>query len=145
MKCNREGRVKKDSMQQSYRKTLQAQIIKLASEAKEGKFTFQHQEEIFNQQWQIWLTEISQNIQSVTYTSDNIVEVEIYNVLQEQYNAHSHLVTQKVQSFPLHAHGPLCLDIDGYHLDSRRWLSNFTKHAKNVGSKIGVCSLFSSY
>jgi len=121
------------------RKRLQEQIIGLASQAKAENFTFKNQEEIFNRQWQKWLAEITQSTPQVTYTTHDKVEVEIYNVLLEQYNAHGQLVIHKVQAHSLPAHGQLSLEIDRYsHLDSTRWLSNITKHAKKVGSKFGV-------
>jgi len=139
LKRNREGRVKIDNMQQSYRKMLQAQIIRLASQAKEEKFTFPNREDYFNQQWQKWLVEITQSTPQVTYTTHDKVEVEIYNVLLEQYNAHGQLVIHKVQAHSLPARGQLRLEIDRYsHLDSTRWFSNITKHAKKVGNKFGV-------
>ena len=138
LKRNREGRVQIDNMQQSYRKTLQAQIIRLASEAKKESFYFESREAIFNSQWGKWLKDISEKTQSVTYTSDKSVELGIFNVLHDQYTSHGHLVMEKVQRKPICARGPLRLDIEHSHLDSTRFLSNMSKSIKNIGSRIGV-------
>ena len=138
LKRNREGRVKIDSMQQSYRQRLQAQIIGLAADAKQEKYTSKMREEIFNKHWQRWLQEIAQNIPPVRYTSDRKVSLEICHVLEEQYTTHGHLVTEKLTKKPLERRETLRLDIDRIHLDSTRLSKNLTKYAKNLGSKLGI-------
>jgi len=138
LKRNREGRVKIDSMQQSYRQQLQAEIIALAADAKQEKYTSKDREEIFNKQWQRWLQEISQSITPVTYTSDKRMNLEICSVLEEQYKTHGHLVTEKLSKKPLERRETLRLDIDRLHLDSTLLSSNIMKRVKNVGSKFKV-------
>ena len=139
LKRNREGRVKIDSMQQSYRQQLQAEIIALAADAKQEKYTSTMREEIFNRQWQRWLKDISKSIDPATYTSDRTINLEICHVLAEQYNTHGHLVTEKLTKKPLERRETLRLDIDRqHHLDSTRSFNNLLKQAKKVGSKFGV-------
>ena len=138
LKRSREGRFKINSMQQSYRQRLQAEIIALAADAKQEKYTSKMREDIFNQQWQRWLKEISQNIKPVTYTSDQKINLEICHVLEDQYNTHGHLVTEKLTKKPLERRETLRLDIERLHLDSQRLMNYLTKQAKKVGSKLGV-------
>jgi len=139
LKRNREGRVKIDSMQQSYRQQLQAEIIALAADAKQEKYTSKMREDIFNRNWQRWLKDISKSIDPVTYTSDQKMNLEICHVLEGQYNTHGHLVTEKLSKKPLERRETLRLDIDRlHHLDSTLLYSNIMKHAKNVGSKFKV-------
>ena len=138
LKRNREGRVKIDCMQQSYRQRLQAEIIVLAQDAKQEKYTPQRRQEIFDQQWQRWLKEISQSVAPVTYTSHQRVNIDICNILEKQYKTHGHLVTRKLTEVPLVKRETLCLGIENLHLDSKRILSNVTKHLKRGWSKIAA-------
>ena len=139
LKCNREGRVKVDNMQQSYRRSLQAQVIGLAEDAKERKYTKQERQKKFDEQWEIWLHDISQNVEPVQYTPESQVEAAIGNVLTERYNTHSHMVINRLQIKGLTTRGKLQLKVDRYiHLNSKTWMSSISKQAKKVGQRMGV-------
>ncbi|XP_065900804.1 interferon-induced very large GTPase 1-like isoform X2 [Dysidea avara] len=134
-KRSREGRVKIDSMQQLYRQRLQVEIASLVKDAKQEKYTSKMREEIFNKQWQKWLQEISQSIPPVRHSSDKKVHREICHVLEDQYNSHGHLVTDKLTKKPLERREALHLDIDHLHLVSTRLIND---HGEKAGNKLGV-------
>lgn len=138
LKLSRESRVSIDSIQKNYWQQLQREINTLAADAKQEKYSSKTREQIFNEQWQRWLQEISQTVQPVRHASIQKVNLEICQVLEEQYNTHGHLVTEKLTKLPLESRETLRLDIDPLHLDCLRLNNDLTKTAKNVGSKLEV-------
>ena len=128
LKRSREGRAKIDSMRQKYRQRIKDEITTLAADAKQEKYASETREEIFNKQWQSWLKEISEQINPVTYESDQTISLEICCVLEDQYKAHGHLVTEKLTETPLDRRETLCLDIECLHILS-------TELSKHVGNK----------
>ena len=132
LKCSREGRVKIDSMQKNYQLRLQREISGLAADVKQENYASKVREEIFNKQWQRWLQEISQIVQPVRHASGKKVNFEICHVLQEQYNTHGHLVTEKLAKQSLERRETLHLEIDCVHLNSTQPINNLTKNAKMI-------------
>ena len=61
LQWTRQSRVQIDSIQKTYRQHLQTQIVDLASQNKKFALTPKKQKELFNQQWQQWLMDLSQN------------------------------------------------------------------------------------
>ena len=145
LKGNREGRVEIDNMQQEYRQRIQACVIGLAADSKEQKHTAEMREKIFNQQWKKWLEDLSKRIQPVKYTTDEQIELDIWNVLIELYKAHGQILSERMQIRQLSTRGNLHLDVDRHtHLDSTRIMSSFAKQAKKVVHKFGVTG-YSNY
>jgi len=121
-------------MQKNYWERPQNEVSGLAADAKQEKYASKMREEIFNKQWQRWLQEISQTVQPVRHASNKRVDLEVCRVLEEQYNAHSHLVTEKLTKQPLERRH---LKIDYVHLDSTQSINNLTKNSKTVITKFG--------
>ena len=133
LRQTREGRVKIDSIQQTYRQQLQAHIIALASDAKNLALPAKRREEIFNQQWQKWIRELSQSKKPVDYATSDRMEMEISQTLEKRYITHGHLVMEGLQAKALSKRGDLKLEVTRLHLNSTRWVSNVAKSAKNFG------------
>ena len=138
LRQNREGRVKIDNIQQTYRQQLQAQIVALASDTKNAELTADKREEIFNTQWQRWIRELSHSNKPVAYATPVQMEMEITRLLEKKYTSHSHLVVQALHVKALKERSTLKLQITRNHLDSTRWVNNMTKHAKNLKAIVGV-------
>jgi len=135
LRRNREGRVKIDNIQQTYRQQLQAQIIALASDAKNNQLTAEKRGKIFNRQWEQWIRDLSQSNKPVSYATEDHMEMEIGQILEKNYTAHGHLVTQGLQK-SLSKRGRLKLEVTHIHLDSKRWsLNNVTK---KLGRLVGA-------
>ena len=141
----RESRVKVDNIQKAYHQQLQAQIIHLASHNKKNALTAKKCKEIFNQQWQQWIMDLSQNKKEVEYTTPEYMEVEISKVLEKQYTAQSQLVIQGLKDKPLSRRDSLKLKITNLHLDSTNWTSNVTKPIKSLGRTLMGASTYSQY
>ena len=133
LRQTREGRVKIDNIQQTYRQQLQAHIIGLASDTKNLALPAEKREEIFNKQWQRWIRELSQSKKPVAYATPEHMEEAISRMLEKVYNAHSHYVMQGLKAKALSRRGTLKLEVTRLHLDSTRWVNNVTKQAKNIG------------
>ena len=132
----REGRVKIDSIQQTYRQQLQTQIVSLASDTKNLALPAKEREEIFNQQWQRWIENLTQSRKPVAYATAEHIEMGISQTLENKYITHGHLVMQGLQSKALSKRGSLKLEVTSLHLNSTRWVNNMTKQFKNVGRAI---------
>ena len=139
LKCNREGRVKVDTIQQTYQQQLRKCILLLASDAKQSRFTSEEREDAFNNQWKKWMNELSHNKKSVVYTTESCIELGITNCLEEQHIAHGHIVQDMLHKIPLIRRGSLELEIDRVHLDSTRFINKYIiAKARFIGSKLKI-------
>lgn len=138
LRCNRESRVKIDTLQQTYQQQLQACIMSLASDAKQYNFTSEEREQLFNDQWKKWINDLSQNRKSLVYASEKQIELEITAALEEYHTAYTHIIHEVLQLKDLKHRGTLTLEIERLHLDSNRWLNNLKKGVKNLGNKINI-------
>ena len=136
LRQTREGRVKIDNIQHMYRQQIQAQVIALASDAKNLALPAEKREEIFNQQWQRWIGDLSESIKPVAYATAEHMEIEISRILGEKHTSHNHLVTQGLKAKALSKRDALELEVTHLHLNSTRWASNVAKSAKNFGRAI---------
>ena len=125
-----ESRVKIDSIQKTYRQEIQAQVIDLASHNKNSALTANRHEDLFKQQWQQWIMNLSQNIKPIEYATAEDIENEISDILMKKHIAHVQLVTQGLKEKPLSRRGFLKSIVITLHLESTRWASNVTKEVK---------------
>ena len=145
LRQTREGRVKIDNIQQTYRQQLQAQIIVLASDTKGTAITAEKREEIFNTQWQRWIRDLSQSNKPVAYATAEHMEMEIGKVLEKQFMAHGQLVMQELHAKALSKRGGLKLEVTSLHLNSTRLLKKVSKHVKNAGRALIGSSFHDDY
>ena len=138
LRQTREGRVKIDNIQQTYRQQLQAHIISLASDNQNSALTAAKREEIFNTEWQKWIRTLMQNKRPVTYASAEQMEMQLCQMLEDQYVAHNQYVMQGLHAKALSKRGSLQLEITCLHLNSTRVLNNMAKQFKNVGKTLGL-------
>ena len=145
LRQTREGRVKIDSIQQTYRQQLKAQIIGLASDTKNLALTDAEREDIFNTQWQQWIKGLLQNNKPVAYATAEHMEMQIGRMLEKNYTSHSHLVVEGLNAKALSKRGTLQLKITHLHLDSTKLLKRMTKQAKNMGRTLIGANEFDHY
>ena len=123
---NRKSQTEIDKIKQTYRQQFKDYCNTLASDAKMHALKC---EEVFNNKWEEWIKEISQNAKTVAYATPEHIELKIIEILNEKYRTHASLpVLQSLKANPLSESdtlekplsesGTLELDITTLHLES---------------------------
>ena len=98
LKFNREGHLKLEDIQKHHRKQLLQQIQQLVARAKQKNTTLTQFElkKKFDEKWQCWIKEFSIEEYQSMYTSNEEIEIEIADVLQELLTKHDSILMSKL-------------------------------------------------
>ena len=102
-KLNREGRLKLEKIHKHHRQQLLKHIEELVANAKQNNTTLTQKElqKKFDEKWQLWMSEFSNEEYQSMYASNEEIEVIICDVLQDLLNRHHSILTPKLKDFKL--------------------------------------------
>ena len=120
LKHSREGCV--DEIQKNYRQKLHKCITEITLNAKREHHTPQQRKNVFDTQWNIWLTDLTKFEKVELYASEGYIYATITKILENIFQAHGHHIIEKLNSKPLSHRGRLQLAIKkSSHLTSKAW------------------------
>ena len=105
LKCSREGRVQVDEIQKNYRQQLHECITEITLNAKKEKYSSKQRKELFNTQWNKWITKLTKFEITELYASEDHIYSTITNILESIFPAHKQLILEKLKSKPLSNRG----------------------------------------
>jgi len=101
LKLNREGRVKVDEIQQTYRITLHNYVTQLTINAQKQKYTQEQRQKFFDEQWNEWLSQLSKDRNQVNYATDTSIDNSIAQMLETVLAKNSQDIIGRLKEVPL--------------------------------------------